>query len=106
LIQPGFIRTDIAMNMDRAYSNSAMTVSQSALMRDVYGHRVDAAVAYNYEAVAKGGHTNLTSHAILDAMSNPCPRTRYVVTSDGHVSYWLSLLPTRLADYFILHILK
>jgi NAD(P)-dependent dehydrogenase (short-subunit alcohol dehydrogenase family) len=100
VVEPAFVKTEIANKQvgDHASSNK-LSKEQHA----VYSMFLDGAEEKRLKMEAMADTTDCTNEAIIHALSNPAPKTRYVVANVGGTPAWvlrklLAVLPDRAAD--------
>jgi len=103
-IQPGYIRT----NIEAAGITTPETIGISEEQVKIYGRFWNKSADFRKKAFATAPGPEVTSAVILEAITNPYPKTRYVVgpatrlLSGSQLSKILPFIPERLVDYISL----
>lgn len=108
IVEPGYVKTKIASKQTGKHANH-FEADQSKL--HLYDDFIKKFEKKRLENEAIASDASVTSDAIIDALTNPRPRTRYVVAVAGKWSAstvaWLAyFLPDRLQDEIVLRFMK
>lgn len=104
LVDPAYIKTSIQEKSNVA-TNAIFQELQlnNPTLYTEYKTMLDAFLLKRNAGFAKGDEVSVSSEAILDALRNPSPKTRYFVANANGVPAWViprlkSILPDRVLD--------
>lgn len=108
VVQPAYVRTEIAAKQTGA---NAPERSLSAEAQQLYGYLLDDADAKRLKAESAASPASVTTEAIVHALTDEYPRTRYAVANVNGVPAWLITailprLPDRARDAILLGALR
>jgi NAD(P)-dependent dehydrogenase (short-subunit alcohol dehydrogenase family) len=100
LIEPGRIATPIwEKGLQTA---NAQLERLPELARSLYASQIEATRRQGAEAVSASISPDYVARAVLQALTSPTPRARYVVGMDARLlTLLVRLLPTRVLDYVV-----